>query len=75
MEPRRKRKAKNASLSVCQIDHGEEEEEGDEEEEWTLSDEERELAYGWEMREWGVPNPEPYCPAKKETPSAHNWGM
>ncbi|KOO21023.1 hypothetical protein Ctob_007901 [Chrysochromulina tobinii] len=39
------------------------------------SDEERELAYGWEMREWGVPNPEPYCPAKKETPSAHNWGM
>jgi hypothetical protein len=71
MEPRRKRKAKNAST----IDHGEEEEEGDEEEEWTLSDEERELAYGCEMREWGVPNPEPYCPAKEGTPSAHNWGM
>jgi hypothetical protein len=67
MEPRRKRKAKNAST------RGSDEEEG--EEEWTLSDEERELAYGCEMREWGVPNPEPYRPAKKETPSAHSWGM
>jgi len=71
MEPRRKRKAKNAST----IDRGEGEEEGEEAEEWTLSDEERELAYGWEMREWGVPNPEPYRPAKKETPSAHSWDM
>jgi hypothetical protein len=71
MGPRRKRKAKNAGT----IEHDEEEEEGEEEGEWTLSDEERELAYGWEMREWGVPNPEPYRPAKKETPSAHNWDM
>jgi len=71
MEPRRKRKAKNAST----IDHGVEEEEGEEEEEWTLSDEERELAYGWEMREWGVPNPEPYRPAKKAPSSVHNWDM
>ena len=71
MEPRRKRKAKNASI----IDRGEEEEEDEEEEEWTLSDEERELAYGWEMREWGVPNPEPYRPAKKEPPSVHNGDM
>jgi hypothetical protein len=67
MEPRRKRKAKNTST----IDRGE----GEEEEEWTLSDEERELAYGWEMREWGVPNPDPYRPAKKEPPSVHNWDM
>ena len=71
MESRRKRKAKNAST----IEYGEGEEEGEEEEEWTPSDEERELAYGWEMREWGVPNPEPYRPAKKETPSVHNWDM
>jgi len=49
--------------------------EEEEEEEWTLSDEERELAYGWEMREWGVPNPEPYRPYKKEPPSVHNWDM
>jgi hypothetical protein len=71
MEPRRKGKAKNAST----IEHGEEEKEGKGEEEWTLSDEERELAYGCEMREWGVPNPEPYRPAKKEPPSVHNWDM
>eukprot|EP00900_Chrysochromulina_parva_P011864 jgi/Chrpa1/20679/Chrysochromulina_OHIO_Genome00025749-RA len=41
----------------------------------TPDHEERELAYGCEMREWGVPNPEPYRPAKKEPPSVHNWDM
>jgi hypothetical protein len=71
MSDKGKGKAKKAGT----IDRGEGEEEGEEEEEWTLSDEERELAYGCEMREWGVPNPEPYRPAKKETPSVHNWGM
>ena len=67
MSDKGKGKAKNAGTS------GSDEEE--EEEEWTLSDEERELAYGCEMREWGVPNPELYRPAKKETPSAHDWDM
>ena len=71
MEPRRKRKAKNAGTSGSD----EEEEEDGEEEEWALSDEERELAYGEELREWGVPNPKPYRPAKKEPPSVHDWNM
>jgi len=68
---RGKGKAKNADTSDRDVG----EEEGEEEEEWTLSDEERELAYGCEMREWGVPNSDPYRPVKKEPPSMHNWDM
>jgi hypothetical protein len=38
------------------------------EEEMTLSDEDRELAYGFEMRAWGEPNPNPYHGPDAELP-------